>query len=177
MHVDRNHGYITIHLPKTLGTRLISKVAMQTKLTKAEALKIVRRFVDEELPKFTWYQQTRSRIKATALYGPTAKGMNRPDSDIDILIFMPLAEEEMHTTGEYFYSFQNREINIVIRSIERLRKIAEEKSDAFQKEVFRESVVIESADDEVAKLLKAIQAIGGNLVFAGTCSFFSPAIA
>lgn len=134
-------------------------MSTQTKLTKAGALKIVRRFIDEELPKLTWYQQTKTHIKATVLYGSIAKGLNRPDSDIDILIFMPLAEEERHTAGEYSYMFQDREINIVIRSVERLRKLAQEKSDTFQKEVFRESVVIDSVDEEVPVLLKVIQEI------------------
>lgn len=126
------------------------------KLTRAEALQIARQFIDEELLTLPWFQQTKKYIRGIVLYGSTAKGSNRPDSDIDILIFMPLAVEEQHTTGEYFYSYQGRVINIVIRSIERLRKVAQERSDAFQKEVFRKSVIIDSVDEEIPELLKRI---------------------
>jgi predicted nucleotidyltransferase len=88
-----------------------------------------------------------------------AKETNRPDSDIDILLIMPLDIEEKYTMGEYFYDYREQKINIVIRSIEKLRRIAEEKNDIFQKEIFRGAEILEETDDEVRKLLKDMEKI------------------
>jgi len=38
------------------------------------------------------------------LYGSVAKGTNRGDSDIDILLIVPLEVEQTYTSGEYFYT-------------------------------------------------------------------------
>jgi 8-oxo-dGTP pyrophosphatase MutT (NUDIX family)/predicted nucleotidyltransferase len=130
--------------------------ALQPNITRLQAIRLAKRFIAEKLANEQWYQHSKPHIKAIVLYGSAAKGMNRVDSDIDLLIFMPLAIEESYTAGEYFYSFKNREINVVIRSIERLRRIAQEHNDAFQKEVLRNAAMIEAADEEVSKLLKAI---------------------
>jgi predicted nucleotidyltransferase len=97
-------------------------------------------------------------IKAVVLYGSVAKGTNRPDSDIDILLFVPLRIEEARTCGEYFYEHKGQTINIVLRSIERLRKLAKEPT-AFEAEVFRASVVIEESDDEVQNCIQLISSI------------------
>lgn len=126
------------------------------KLTRPHAIRIARRFVKDLLPGEPWFHQTEAAIKAIVLYGSTAKGTNRPDSDIDLLVIMPLALEEQYTQGEYSYRYDGREINIVIRSIERLRHIAEEHTDTFQKEVFRDSVVIQDVDGEMTGLIERI---------------------
>lgn len=130
-----------------------------TALTRAQALRIVRRFIKDVLPDETWFRQTKHAVKAVILYGSTAKGTNRPDSDIDLLIFMPLTLEEQYTQGEYFYRYDGKEVNIVIRSIERLRRIAEEHTDTFQKEVFRDSSIVQDADGEVTRLIERIARI------------------
>lgn len=127
--------------------------------TKPQAIRIAKQFINDELPGKAWYRQAKPYIKAILLYGSMAKGTNRPDSDIDLLIFMPIETEEKYTTGEYVYPYKGYEINIVIRSIERLRKIAAEHRDPFQKEVFRESVTLEATDDEVGRLLTGIAMI------------------
>jgi predicted nucleotidyltransferase len=94
------------------------------KLIKTKAIQIIKEFIDSMLVKEEWYKNIQKKIKAIVLYGSVSKGTNRPDSDIDILIFVPLAIEEKYTKGEYFYDFNGHEINIVLRSIERLRKLA-----------------------------------------------------
>lgn len=63
-----------------------------------------------------------------------------------------MAVEEKYTKGEYFYNFQGHEINIVLRSIERLRKLAKEKNDEFQAKVFIGSEIIAEKDKEVREL-------------------------
>src|SRR3989344_6666240 len=122
-------------------------------LKKQKAIKLIKEFL-KELNKKKWYINIKPHIKAILLYGSVAKGTNREDSDIDILIFVPLKIEKKYTKGEYFYEFKDRqmnkvyEMNIVLRSIERLRKI---KNDKFQKEVFRISVIVWDSDGEVRK--------------------------
>ena len=122
-------------------------------VTKSEAIALTEQFIAHQLPNEPWYRNCKPYIKAILLYGSVAKGTNRPDSDIDLLVLMPLQVEEKYTTGEYFYSYEGHEINLVIRSIERLRKIAEEREDKFQKEVFRQAAILNAADDEAEKLL------------------------
>lgn len=129
------------------------------KITKPQAIRITSQFINDEFPGQAWYRQAKPYIRAILLYGSVAKGTNRPDSDIDLLIFMPLEIEEKYTTGEYVYPYKGYEINVVIRSIERLRKIAAVHRDPFQKEVFRESVILEATDDEVEQLLTGIATI------------------
>jgi len=90
------------------------------------------------------------------LYGSVAKGTNRGDSDIDILLIVPLEVEQTYTSGEYFYTYQGNVINIVLRSIERLRIITQEQIDTFQKEIFRGAVIVTSINDEVKNLLSQI---------------------
>jgi len=123
-----------------------------------QAVRIYRRFVDEKLKHEQWYGDIEAHIKATLLYGSVAKGLNREDSDIDILIIIPLAVEEEYTKGEYFYSYQGNVINIVLRSIEKLRIVASEKNDIYQKEIFRYAHIID-IDSEVNELLFKINDI------------------
>lgn len=123
-----------------------------------QALIICKDFIRDILPDEAWFKSVKPHTLATLLYGSVAKGTNRPDSDIDILMIMPLEIEEKNTIGEYFYKYKVYEINIVIRSIERLRKIAHGQKDKSQKEVFKDSVVIES-DQEVKDLLTQIKSI------------------
>jgi len=126
------------------------------KLEKSEAIEIVKDFLKTTLVKEDWYKNIEEEIKAIVLYGSVSRGTNRPDSDIDILIFVPLAIEEKYTKGEYFYDFNGHEINIVLRSIERLRKLAKEKNDKFQAKVFKGSEIICEKDKEVKKLIKKL---------------------
>ncbi|HOX41027.1 MAG TPA: nucleotidyltransferase domain-containing protein [bacterium] len=129
-------------------------------MNKTGARELVRRFVSKKLPEFEWYGQTLEHLKAIIFYGSRARETNRPDSDVDILFIMPLEIEKKFTKGEYSYDFQGYEINIVIRSIERLRQIAHERHDPFQSEVFRCSEVIWDKDHEVSELIEKI--VQGN---------------
>jgi len=60
------------------------------KLTRTEWIQIIKEYLKKELPKQDWYQHIKTHIKAIIFYGSTAKGLNKPDSDLDILIFVPL---------------------------------------------------------------------------------------
>jgi len=121
-----------------------------------EAEKIIDDFIKLELPRLRWFQESQPDVSAILLYGSVAKGTNRPDSDIDLLVIMPLEIEKKYTEGEYIYRFHGQEINIVIRSIEKLRKIAKGPHDDFQAEIFRESKIIWQRDDEVFLLISKI---------------------
>jgi len=137
-------------------------------MNKIQAIKIAKDFIKTKLENEEWFQNIKPYIKASILYGSAAKGTNRPDSDIDVMIILPLDQEKKYTKGEYFYDYQNQKINIVLRSIEKLRKIAEEKIDLFQKEVFRKAEVLADADGEVADLLREIDKINNYVaVFLG----------
>lgn len=125
-------------------------------MNKSEAIEIIREFIENRMESEKWYQDIKTYLKAIILYGSVAKGINRLDSDIDVMFILPLEMEEKYMKGEYFFEYKNNEINIVIRSIERLRKIAEGKYDPFQAEVFRESEIIWQKDDEVCALLKLL---------------------
>ena len=129
---------------------------MLKKVSKRVAILLIKRFIAEELTRKLWFKKIKPFVKAIVLYGSVAKGLNRPDSDIDFLIFVPLRIEKKFTKGEYFYSFENRTMNIVLRSIERLRKIAESQNNEFQKAVFEGSEIIWKKDDEVELLIKKI---------------------
>ena len=129
------------------------------KLAKKEAINIIKEYIKYELMNKDWYKKIKSYVKAIVFYGSTAKGLNRSDSDLDILIFIPLEIELKHTKGEYSYTFDKREINIVLRSIERLRKLAKEQNNAFQAEVFRKSEIIFESDPEVRTLIEKIKAV------------------
>lgn len=123
-----------------------------------QAIDIYKQFSNEVLGDEQWYKDIHDYILATLLYGSVAKGTNREDSDIDILIIVPLVIEEKYTSGEYTYTYDNNEINIVLRSVEKLEAIAIEHKDTFQKEIFRNAVII-SSNDEVIGLLKSISNI------------------
>ena len=125
-------------------------------INKTEAIKIAKDFLKTELEKEDWFIKVKPFVKAFVLYGSVAKETNKPDSDIDILIILPLEQEKKNTKGEYVYDYKSFKINIVLRSIEKLRKIASEKKDLFQKEIFRKSEVLMDAGGEVTNLLKEI---------------------
>jgi len=128
-------------------------------MDKQRAITLIKEFLIADLSKEGWFSSVRPFLKAVILYGSVAKETNRPDSDIDILLIMPLDIEEKYTMGEYFYDYREQKINIVIRSIEKLRRIAEEKNDIFQKKIFRGAEILEETDDEVRKLLKDMEKI------------------
>jgi len=129
------------------------------KLSRKEGMEILNSYLELGLPKLKWYQQIKSHIKAIVFYGSTAKGLNRIDSDLDILIFVPLKIEKEYTKGEYLYKYHNREINIVLRSMERLRKLGREQNSFFESEVFRKSKILSESDSEVKTLIKKIRAV------------------
>ena len=128
-------------------------------IDKKQAVKIAKSFIKDILYHESWYQTVRPLIKATLLYGSVAKDTDKAGSDIDILVILPLEAEKKHTVGEYFYDYQGHKINIDLRSIERLRKIAEAHNDLNQKEVFRDSILVNQTDDEVNNLLQKIATI------------------
>lgn len=84
------------------------------------------------------------------------KEENRPDSDIDILIICPRNTKIKYTKGEYFYDFEGREINTVLRSIERLRKLAGQGFNEFEAEFFRKSEILWEKDKEVTELINKL---------------------
>ena len=128
-------------------------------INKKQAIKIAKDFLEVELEKENWFIEVKPSVKAFILYGSVAKGTDKPDSDIDILLILPLEQEKKYTEGEYFYDYKGFKINIVLRSIEKLRNIILEKKDLFQKEIFRKSEVLMDADGEVTNLLKEISKI------------------
>ena len=129
------------------------------KVNKPQAKRIAKDFIKTELEKEDWFIEVKPFVKAFILYGSVAKEINKPDSDIDIMIILPLEQEERHTKGEYFYDYKGFKINIVLRSIEKLRKIASEQKDLFQKEIFRKAEILIDEDEEVTNLLKKISKI------------------
>jgi len=129
------------------------------KLTKKEAINIIKEYIRRELMNKVWYKKIKPYVKAIVFYGSTAKELNRPDSDIDLLIFIPLVIELQYTKGEYSSMFKKREINIVLRSIERLRKLAKEQDSAFQAGVFKNAEIIFESDTEVRTLIEKIKAV------------------
>src|SRR3989344_2076051 len=128
-------------------------------INKTEAMKIAKDFLKTELEKEDWFIKVKPFVKASILYGSVAKETNKPDSDIDILTILPLEQEKKYTKGEYFYNYKDFKINIVLRSIDKLRNIAEDKKDLFQKEIFRKSEILTDTDGEVSNLLKEISKI------------------
>lgn len=129
------------------------------KLNRNEAICMLKEYIKTEIKKLKWYQNIKPYVKAIVFYGSTAKGLNRPKSDLDILIFVPLEIEKKYTKGEYSYKFKDKEINIVLRSIEKLLKIGEEKNNLFEAEVFRNCEVLYESDSKVRTLIKKIVAI------------------
>ncbi len=132
------------------------------KINRDEAILILKRYITSALTKKVWYKNIKPYVKAIVFYGSTAKRINRPDSDLDLLIFVPLKIEEKFTEGEYSYKFDGREVNIVLRSIERLRKLGKEQNDKFGAEVFRKSDILLETDSEVRTLIKKIKAVKTN---------------
>lgn len=124
------------------------------KIDRAEAVQVAKRFIAKKISKEEWFKNIESDIKAVLLYGSRAKETNHEDSDIDLLIILPLESEKKFTKGEYVYEYGGNEINIVLRSVEKLRSIDFTK-DEFQKEVFRDCEFLMESDDEVRRLLVA----------------------
>ena len=118
----------------------------------------IRDFIQSTLPQEPWYNSIKEHIKAIILYGSVAKGTNKPDSDVDFLIIVPLEIEKKYTAGEYVYRFKNQEINIVLRSIEHLRTLASDRTNHVEAEIFRSSKIIWEKDKEVRNLLQLIKA-------------------
>lgn len=127
-------------------------------ITKEQAIELSKNFVEHFLPGVEWYKNIQPHIVGILLYGSVAKETHRPDSDIDILIIVPLEIEGKYTEGEYFYDYHGHTINIVLRSIERMRRIAKDHNDKLQKEVFKGSEIIK-ADKELTTLLEKISNI------------------
>lgn len=125
-------------------------------ISKEEAIQIANEFIENELKKESWFQDIEKNIKAIIFYGSRAKGTNREDSDIDLLIILPIENENKYTKGEYSFNFKGFEINIVMRSIEKLRTIDFSK-DEFQKEVFRDCEILYEKDSEVKELINNFQ--------------------
>lgn len=127
------------------------------KLSRKDGIEIVKSYLETKLPKLTWYKNIKPYIKAIIFYSSTAKGLNKPNSDLDLLIFLPLKIEAKYTKGEYFYKFNGRDINIVLRSIERLRKLSKEHNNSFESEVFRKCRILYESDSEVRTLIKKVR--------------------
>ena len=144
---------------------------MNTKISKKEAIVLSKLFIDEFLPNEKWYQDIKPYIEAVVLFGSVTKGLNRPDSDIDLIIFVPIGIENKYAKGEYLFKFKDREFNIVLRSIERLEKIAKEQTDVFQAELFRGSEILWEKSDKIRKLLNLIQEIKFNNSFVSEKSY------
>ena len=122
------------------------------KIKRGEAVKICLKFIEQKLREETWYSKTARDIKAVLLYGSVAKGTNTENSDIDLMVILPLESEKKYTKGEYIYKYEGQEINIVLRSIEKLRSI-DFIHDDFQREIFRGCEFIKESDSEVKNLI------------------------
>ncbi len=131
-------------------------INMMEKLDRSNAITILKDYIKTDLPKLDWFNQVKKDLKAIVFYGSTAKELNRPDSDLDMLMFMPLEIETQYTKGEYLYTYQGREINLVIRSIERLRELGREQNDPFEAEIFRNCEILYESDPECGDLIKRI---------------------
>lgn len=142
-----------------------------TKISKEEAAVLSKLFINEFLPKEKWYQNIQPYIEAIVLFGSVTKNLNRPDSDIDLLIFVSIGIENKYAKGEYFFKFKDRDFNIVLRSIERLEKIAKEQTDVFQAEIFRNSEILLEKSDKIRKLINSIQEIKINNSFVSEKSY------
>lgn len=125
-------------------------------ITRDEAIALVHQYIEDELLDMAWFKHIEPHIKAVLLYGSVAKNTNNESSDIDVLVIVPLAIEEQYTDGEYLYNYKGQIINIVLRSIEKLRIIAQAGNDSYQKEVFRGCSIITDNDEEVRDLLYKI---------------------
>ncbi len=119
-------------------------------------LPLINEFVDKRVIFESWYQDILPHLNGIVFYGSSAKGTNRPDSDIDLLFILPLEIEEKYTNGEYFIEYNGYEFNIVMRSIEKLRKIAFGEYDQFQAEIFRSSIVINEKGQLLSNLISKI---------------------
>ncbi len=125
-------------------------------MNKSLATRLIRSFVRNKLSRVRWYREVKPYLKAIILYGSVAKGLAHPGSDIDVLIIVPLEIEVKYTKGEYFYRYKNNVINIVLRSVERLRKLSNERRDIFQANIFWKSKIIWASDCEVKNLIKLL---------------------
>ena len=128
-------------------------------INKPQAIKLAKDCLETELEKEGWFLKVKPSVRAFVLYGSVAKETNKPNSDIDIMIILPLEQEKKYTKGEYFYDYKGYKINIVLRSIEKLSKITSDKKDSFQKEIFRKAEILIDEDEEVTNLLKKISKI------------------
>lgn len=128
------------------------------KLSREEAIALLYDYIKDELVQLIWFKHIQPFVKAIVFYGSTAKGLNTQTSDVDVIIFVPLAIEKKYTAGEYVCSFTGREINIVLRSIERLRTLAQEQNNTFEAEIFRHCEILFESDAEVRTLLSKIMA-------------------
>lgn len=124
----------------------------QLKITKDQAIGVASRFLEQILPKDYWYQKVSEDTKAILMYGSVAKETNSHKSDIDIMVILPLESEKKYTEGEYVYKFEGHEVNVVLRSIEKLRTINFSK-DNFQQEIFLNCVFLFESDDEIRNIL------------------------
>lgn len=124
-----------------------------------EFINLTRSFLNEGISGELWYQNIKDHILAIILYGSTAKGTRRTDSDIDLLFILPIEIEEKYTEGEYFINYGGYQFNIVMRSIEGLRNIADGEHDSFQAEVFRKNTILWEKNDEVRELIERIKSM------------------
>lgn len=84
---------------------------------------ILKRYVDDV------HDLYGNRLKAVILYGSYARGDFRPDSDIDIMILVDLADEEIRKMGHFLsditfdYNFDNDlEIMPIVKNLEHFNK-------------------------------------------------------
>lgn len=127
------------------------------KITRNQAIVLLDTYIKSELPKKKWYKQVQSKISAMVFYGSTAKRKNRANSDLDLLVFLPLKVERKFTRGEYSYQYKKREINVVIRSIERLKILSKLNYNEFENEIFRMSKILWESDNTVRNCIKKIR--------------------
>lgn len=131
-------------------------------MTRDEAIRLVQRFVEERLPQERWYVCAKEHVKAIVFYGSRAKEANRSDSDVDIMIVLPLEIEKRCTSGEYNIPYDGWKMNVVLRSIEKIRQIAQAGTDEFQAEIFRKSEIIWESDSEARELINKITSAQGD---------------
>jgi len=125
-------------------------------VTKKEAIVVLKEFIALILVNEEWYKSCVNVIELIILYGSVAHQTNRIDSDIDIALFMPLDYEHRFTKGEYFYNFEGYEINIVIKSTERLHAQIERGITVQDKHVFTDVEIIFAKDRTIRRKVKVL---------------------
>lgn len=115
----------------------------------------IQTFVRDKLQRQRWYSQTHKHIEGITITGSVTHGFADRYSDIDLHVFMPLKYEECYTKSEYIYIYHQHHINVIIRSSERLRRLAKSQDDTEQGWILGHDILVyEKHRGRLSSLLK-----------------------